>query len=145
MSKIVTIKIQDRTYQIHTGEEERYLHKIAAQLDLLLTEAVHSSPNTSLIEQLILVGLEQQDQINCMKKQISDLEDKLEHYDLGEGLGCLADYRQSLSAVNQKADALQHENDSLRAQLGRTFEALTRLTEAGSGTPSVQTAGKDHK
>lgn len=139
MSKIVTIQLADRTFSIHTDEEETYLRRIAAQLDLLITEAVHSSPNTSLLEQLILVGLEQQDQILTLKKQMEQLQDKLDHYDIGEGLGCIAEYRDSLMAVNQRADALQHENDSLRAQLKQTFAALTKLTENNAANP----AGKD--
>lgn len=129
MSKIVIIQIQGRTYHINTDEDEKYLNRIAAQLDILISEAVHSSPSISLPEQLILVGLEQQDQICSLKKQIASLEDKLDHYDLGEGLGCVADYRESLALINQKTDMLQRENDSLRTQLKQTFETLAKLTE----------------
>lgn len=138
MSKTVTIQIQGRSYTIHTTEDAVYLSKIAAQLDLLISDAARSCAGTSLIEQLILVGLEQQDQICCLKKQITTLEDKLEHYDLGEGLGCVADYRDSLALVNNRADSLQRENDSLRAQLKDTFAALTKLTESNAAS-----AGKD--
>ena len=86
-------------------------------------------PNISFIEQLVLVGLEQQDRICCLKKEITELHDKLEHYNVAEGLGCIADYRESISILNQRADALQHENDALHAQLTQTFETLSRFTE----------------
>ncbi len=132
MSKIVTIQIQGRSYNINTNEDENYLRKITAQLDLAITDAVHSCPNISFIEQMILVGLEQQDQICCLKKQVAEMQDKLEHYNIGEGLGCIADYRESITLLNQRADALQHENDSLRTQLKQTFATLSKLTEETS-------------
>ena len=134
MSKTVKIEIQGRSYNINTSEDESYLRKIAAQLDLAISDAVHSCPNTTFIEQLILIGLEQQDKICCLKKQISELHDKLEHYNVAEGLGCIADYRETISLLNQRADALQHENDSLHSQLNHTFETLSKFTEQQNPT-----------
>lgn len=129
MSKLVTIQIQGRCFNINTEDDENYLHKIAAQFDVLINQAARLSPNSSAIDQLVMVGLEQQDQICCLHKQVAELKDKLDHYDVGEGLGCIANYRESITMINQKADALQRENDSLRAQLDQTFDALAKLTK----------------
>ncbi len=128
MRKIVNIKIGGRSYPIHTGEDEKYLQKIAAQFDVLLTDAARHAPKASTLEHLVMVGLEQQDQLCCLKKQVNDLQDSLDHYNLGEGLGCVADYRETIAILNQKIDAQQHEIDTLRRQLKQTFATLTKLT-----------------
>lgn len=134
MSKTVSIQIQGQCFNITTSENELDLRKIAAQFDILVGQVAKACPTRSRIEHLVLVGLEQQDQICTLKKEIAELQDKLDHYNIGEGLGCIADYRESLALVNQKTDALQRENDALRkendalhAQLKQTFETLTQL------------------
>ena len=136
MSKTVTIQIQGQYFNITTAEDEAYLRRIAAQFDVLVGEAGKACPTRSRTEHLLLVGLEQQDQICCQKKEIASLQDKLDHYDIGEALGCIADYRETLALTNQKIDALQRENDALRkenaalrAQLEQTFTTLTKLAE----------------
>ncbi len=128
MSKIVNIKVGGKLYPIHTDEDEKYLQKIAVQLDVMLTEAMRHAPKSSIQEQFVMVGLEQQDQLNTLKKQVTDLQYALDHYDLGEGLGCVADYRETISILNQKIDAQQHEITALRQQLKQTFATLTKLT-----------------
>ncbi len=132
MSKIVNIKVGGKVYPIHTTADERELQKIAAKLDVMVMDAARHSPTSSALEQLVLVGLEQQDQIMELKDRIDALQHQLDHYDLGEGLGCLADYRETISILNQEIDAQQREIQSLRNQLKQTFATLTRLT---SGHP----------
>jgi cell division protein ZapA (FtsZ GTPase activity inhibitor) len=126
-SKRITISIQNRSYAIQAPEDEAYLNKLAAQLDYLITDAAKTSPNSTFIEQLILVGLEQQDQIYNLKKEIETLKEESDHRSLGEGLGCIADYRDAIALLNQRCDALKRENDALSKQLEQTFEALSRL------------------
>lgn len=141
MSKTVIIQIQGQSFHITTTEDEAYLRRIAAQYDVLVGEAAHACPTRSRTEHLLLVGLEQQDEICSLKKEVASLQDKLDHYNIGEALGCIADYRETLALTNQKIDTLQRENDALRkendvlrAQLKQTFETLTRLAQTGKDT-----------
>ncbi len=126
--KTIAVKIQGRLYSISTdqSEDEAHLREIAAALNALISDAVSSAPMLPFSEQLILVGLEQQDQLSrlqkendVLKEENAALADKLAHYPLGEALGCVADYRDTIALLNQRCDTLQRENAALRSRLAQ--------------------------
>lgn len=126
--KNISITIKGKKYNIAVDEtDEADLRKAAKQLDILIEESNLQFPRLRLQEQLLLIGLEQQDQIIGLKRQIDDLQDKLDHYNIAEGIGCVADYREAIALLNQRCDAMQRENESLRKQLEQTFSAITDL------------------
>ncbi len=124
--KTTAVRIQGRLYYISAdqSEDETHLQNIAAALNALIADAVQSAPKLPFSEHLILVGLEQQDklfhlqeELDSLQKENAALADKLAHYPLGEALGCISDYRETIALLNHRCDALQRENDALQRQL----------------------------